>query len=739
MRRPAVARSVLSLEELERRLVLSGPNKLLVPLSPADRTGDQIPTIQAYQDSSRIASGIFDTGSSAVTFSASDQARFKAEGAPIPIKVPGGAHADGVGGPITGDVSQPGLIEVAGVGGGGLSYGPQAEPIFGTHFGAGTAATSGIQAFVATAAGSPGLPTLTGTPILNPSDANPKGLAALVQMEGSQIDFSGLIDGANLSVPNVTFVAPGTPLPSSPNTTDPVKIPMSLFGGDNHTNPGSAVTESPNPVQTDVGLTWGSNTLTHQNYMFDTGSQVTVISTAEARALGLNLTQSLFSMQLQGAGGSSAVPGYTLNALDLPLEDGNVLEFTNVPVFVLDVPSGLDGLLGMNLWNSASALEYDPFGPGGPSVSVSFRELLGQGGKPTGVGGEDGNDAQTVASLQDLGIGLATTVHGNGVPGLAFATGQISGQLYLDTNGNGVHDPSEPGLGGQTVYLDVNHDGQYDPNDPVALTDSNGFYQFAKLAPGTYTVRELTPANLVLTSPASGFTTVVVPENATASGVNFAHQPQAPNLFAAYLNNLYGNVLNRTPDSVGFNAWISYLQSGGSKQIVAQAFWESPEHRGYELTGLYQTYLNRPVDPSGLQHWLTAFQTGATEADVQLGLIDSAEFQAAHADNASFLATLYQDALGRPVDTFGQTTFLQALASGVTRHQIAQAVLNSGEAVQNTLDLYYMAFLHRTADQPGQQTWLNLLQQGGTSITSVAEAFLASGEYLNWGQKLVAS
>src|SRR5262249_22347247 len=112
-----------------------------------------------------------------------------------------------------------------------------------------------------------------------------------------------------------------------------------------------------------------------QNFLFDTGAQVTVISTADAAALGLDLQHPEFSTLLEGGSGSQRVSGYTISELDLPTSDGGRLRFGNVPVFVADLGQGLDGVLGMNLLNTATQMLYDPFGPGGASVSFTFSKL----------------------------------------------------------------------------------------------------------------------------------------------------------------------------------------------------------------------------------------------------------------------------------------------------------------------------------------------------------------------------
>lgn len=71
----------------------------------------------------------------------------------------------------------------------------------------------------------------------------------------------------------------------------------------------------------------------------------------------------------------------------------------------------------------------------------------------------------------------------------------ISGQKWNDLNGDGVRDANEPVL----------------PNWPITLspggtiqTDSNGYYYFMGLNPGSYTVSEGSQSNWVQTFPASG-------------------------------------------------------------------------------------------------------------------------------------------------------------------------------------------------------------------------------------------
>jgi hypothetical protein len=61
-----------------------------------------------------------------------------------------------------------------------------------------------------------------------------------------------------------------------------------------------------------------------------------------------------------------------------------------------------------------------------------------------------------------------------------------------------------------------------DPCD-LAITDANGHWAFANLRPGTYTVRELPPAGVALTTP--GSYTTSVGDGQSVPSLNFGEQP----------------------------------------------------------------------------------------------------------------------------------------------------------------------------------------------------------------------
>jgi hypothetical protein len=89
-------------------------------------------------------------------------------------------------------------------------------------------------------------------------------------------------------------------------------------------------------------------------FMLDTGAQISVIGSRIAARLKLNPANREFEVEIEGVTGDSIMaPGFYLDSLTIPAQ-GDWLEFTNVPVILLDIfsPEGgtLDGIIGMNLF-----------------------------------------------------------------------------------------------------------------------------------------------------------------------------------------------------------------------------------------------------------------------------------------------------------------------------------------------------------------------------------------------------
>ena len=105
-------------------------------------------------------------------------------------------------------------------------------------------------------------------------------------------------------------------------------------------------------------------------------------------------------------------------------------------------------------------------------VSVRIQTVLDTNVSETGYAFIALKDAAVIASEQPL----QPVVQAN-----AF----LAGVVYVDANNNGVVDPKELGIANVTIFL-------FQGNNLVAqtTTDQFGYYQFANLTEGTYTIRQ---------------------------------------------------------------------------------------------------------------------------------------------------------------------------------------------------------------------------------------------------------
>ncbi len=88
-------------------------------------------------------------------------------------------------------------------------------------------------------------------------------------------------------------------------------------------------------------------------FVFDTGGQISIISTAMAAELGIDPEQdALAILPIEGVGGSTEMPIVPFDRLMLPTEQGVELTWTDLRIGVLDIHPALDGIFGSDLLTS---------------------------------------------------------------------------------------------------------------------------------------------------------------------------------------------------------------------------------------------------------------------------------------------------------------------------------------------------------------------------------------------------
>jgi uncharacterized membrane protein len=330
----------------------------------------------------------------------------------------------------------------------------------------------------------------------------------------------------------------------------------------------------------------------------------------------------------------------------------------------------------------------------------------------------------------------------------------LTGTIFFDFNANGKRDANDLGLAGRKVFLDLQGDAKLDAGDPTAVTGPGGTYQFTGLTDGTYTVREVLPyANVALTSAVAGQSAT---SSTASSETNFGvvlynpaypvyPQPDLwrphpnPDTNTAFVRGLYRTVLNRDAEPAGLASWLSKLASGVTQTQVAWDIVNSTEHLQDEVDAYYETLLGRAPDPASVS-WVDLLQRNGNEAEVIEGIVTSAEFTAAHASSAAFIADLYRRLLGREADPAGDAYWQQRLAQGTSRSGVAAGILDSLESAELAVVADYAAFLHRPGEGPGQADWVARLSSESLTFSQVAQGFLASHEFeLDTSQNVATS
>ncbi len=340
---------------------------------------------------------------------------------------------------------------------------------------------------------------------------------------------------------------------------------------------------------------------------------------------------------------------------------------------------------------------------------------------------------------QTAGPAANRTGYDFGAKDATVDTGAIQGAVVLyNRNQTDPFAPTNRPLAGVTVFLDLNGDSTPSAGEPQTTTGVHGGYRFTGLKPGSYVVRQVLPSNYTVVAVqtlggAPDFHSITISVDVLAGQTAYANNFSDVNRTqgaAGYVRALYRAVLGREADARGLSDWVRFLEGGGSRAQVAQTFWESAEHRGLQVDQLYATHFNRTADAGGRAHWIGALLAGQSEHGVARALLASEEYRRDHANDTAFLTGLYADVLGRAPDAAGLAHWRMGARFGIDRATLADAFLSSEEAHLRRVNRFYADYLGRPADPAGAQGWLEALQGRRATPAQVAQALLASDEFL---------
>lgn len=243
------------------------------------------------------------------------------------------------------------------------------------------------------------------------------------------------------------------------------------------------------------------------------------------------------------------------------------------------------------------------------------------------------------------------------------------------------------------------------------------------------------PADLV--EMTSGEAWIVAPR--TSSSVFLAQlwesapAPPSPGALRDQVARLYQAYFERSPDAEGQKYWEDQRIDGRSLSSVSEAFAQSPEFIDnygtlddaafVEL--VYQNVLERSPDSAGVQFWLDQLATGTTRGSLMIGFSESDEFvvttaSVAPSSNAeSQIARLYRAYFERDPDSDG-FCFWAGQHDALGLSGVSQAFAASAEFVDTYgaldddafVDLVYQNVLGREAEPAGRAFWIVQLGLG---------------------------
>jgi len=124
------------------------------------------------------------------------------------------------------------------------------------------------------------------------------------------------------------------------------------------------------------------------SFVVDTGSQLSMLSHAMASSLGLNLSNPIDTLQIEGVGGTVNVPVMAIDTLGLTTDQGPDLVWKGnssnpLGLGVLDIAPGIDGVLGADLLTAGLTFDMSSFDFSGTpyfnTISLDFRNVATEG------------------------------------------------------------------------------------------------------------------------------------------------------------------------------------------------------------------------------------------------------------------------------------------------------------------------------------------------------------------------
>lgn len=157
-----------------------------------------------------------------------------------------------------------------------------------------------------------------------------------------------------------------------------------------------------------------------------------------------------------------------------------------------------------------------------------------------------------------------------------------------------------------------------------------------------------------------------------------------------FVRALYREVLHRTlpPAAEEIQYHLNRMAAGVTQGGISLGFLNSPEYLGVRIDTFYRDILDRDADAAGRQDWLNRLLAGAKPFDVQLALLDTAEYRSLanrHAAPGAIVTLLgerldpQQEISVRFTDTSGAAQVLPAVAAGTNFVKVVAPPVGNGQ------------------------------------------------------------
>jgi photosystem II stability/assembly factor-like uncharacterized protein len=321
-------------------------------------------------------------------------------------------------------------------------------------------------------------------------------------------------------------------------------------------------------------------------------------------------------------------------------------------------------------------------------------------------------------------------------------------QLYL--NADILGRSAAPSAGEVAAWVSILNSAEVSDRQQVALAlDTSDEYR-TDLIKADYTkFLQRSPANPEISAWLGAFHTGLSDEgfaaNLLGSAEYFNNSAKGGGSNNTWVNAVFHDVLNRSPNPGEPQPFLTQLQNGVSRVTVALEILQSTEYRQDLVNGYFTKFLNRSGTQAQTAPFVTQLSQGVSDEKVIAEIVASPEYYQDHfagataqsAQDGNWINAAYNDMLSRPADTGGRSAFLQILdqQEAANRTGVVHAFVSSTEYLTRLITTTYLKYLGRPAGVADVNAWLPVLRQGsaGAGKPSPDEIFLAgvlgSNEY----------